>query len=54
VARVFWFLDDSFLGSAPRGQALFWKPRPGEFTLRATDDRGRSTSLRFKVVLGND
>lgn len=54
VSRVFWFLDDSFLGSVPPGQAFFWKPRPGEFSLRVTDDRGRSASLRFKVVLGNN
>ena len=53
ASRVFWFLDDSFLGEAARGAILFWKARPGTFVLRATDDLGRSSSLSFKVVLGD-
>jgi penicillin-binding protein 1C len=51
--KVFWFLDDYFLGSAPRGKAFFWKEVPGNYRLRATDDRGRSTSCGFTVLAGN-
>jgi penicillin-binding protein 1C len=48
--KVFWFLDESYLGSAPRGKPFFWKQAPGSYVLRATDDRGRSTSCEFTVL----
>jgi penicillin-binding protein 1C len=51
--RVFWFLDDSFIGTSPRGRAFFWKLEPGSYTLRAVDDRGRASSCHFSVMTGD-
>ncbi|MDP3177321.1 MAG: hypothetical protein Q8M76_05415, partial [Spirochaetaceae bacterium] len=51
--KVFWFLNESFLGSAPRGKAFFWKQVPGSYILRVTDDRGRSSSCQFTVITGD-
>jgi penicillin-binding protein 1C len=51
TTKIFWFLDESYLGQSPRGTAYFWKPAPGSYVLRATDEHGRSASCRFTVVL---
>jgi penicillin-binding protein 1C len=51
--RVFWFIGDSFIGSAPRGKAFFWKLEPGDHLLRAVDDRGRASTLNFSVMAGS-
>ncbi len=50
AATVFWFLNESYLGKSQRGKAFFWKPAPGAYVLRATDEHGRSGSCRFTVV----
>ncbi len=51
AATLYWFLDESYLGRSARGKAFFWKPRPGSFVLRATDEHGRSASCRFTISL---
>ena len=53
TTSLHWFLDDRYLGKAKSGQALFWKPRPGNFVLRAIDDRGRSDATDLSVALGH-
>jgi penicillin-binding protein 1C len=51
AATLYWFLDESYLGQSARGKAFFWKPHPGSFVLRATDEHGRSASCRFTIAL---
>jgi len=41
--RLYWFVDDAYLGSVPNGQGLMWAPeRTGRFLVRVVDDAGRS------------
>src|SRR5580765_1181383 len=48
--ELYWFVDDDFVGAAKPGEPLFWQPAaPGEYTLRAVDDRGRADSRRLRV-----
>ena len=49
--EVFWFVDDSLVGSSPSGQPFFWKARPGNFVVRAVDDQGRANSRRIQVSM---
>ncbi|NMO15373.1 penicillin-binding protein 1C [Pyxidicoccus fallax] len=52
VRRVFWFVDEQLVGTAPRGEPLHWAARPGTYIVRAVDDRGRSDvrTLRVRLV----
>jgi len=48
--ELYWFVDEDFIGTAKPGEPLFWQPAaPGEYTLRAVDDRGRTDSRRLRV-----
>jgi penicillin-binding protein 1C len=49
--ELFWFVDDSFVGRARGGAPLFWRPRAGQFTVRAVDDRGRADTRPLRVEL---
>ncbi|MGA2477721.1 MAG: penicillin-binding protein 1C [Spirochaetia bacterium] len=51
TARVYWFLNESYVGQSPGRKAFFWMAQPGTWVLRATDEHGRSSSSRFTVVL---
>jgi penicillin-binding protein 1C len=50
VTRVFWFLNESFVGQSAAKKAFFWKAEPGTWVLRATDEHGHSSFCRFTVV----
>ncbi len=49
--EIYWFVDDSFVGKAPSSGALSWSALPGNYTVRAVDNLGRSDSRPLKVVL---
>ncbi|WP_205525874.1 penicillin-binding protein 1C [Pyxidicoccus trucidator] len=51
VRRVFWFVDEQLVGTAPRGEPLHWTARPGTWMVRAVDDRGRSDARSLTVRL---
>ncbi|MBO7941727.1 hypothetical protein JTP77_038400, partial [Streptomyces sp. S9] len=43
VSRLYWFVGNTFIGSAEAGKALAWAPdRTGQFRLSVVDDHGRS------------
>ena len=44
VAKLYWFADKTFLGSAPPQSTLIWRPTPGIYQLIALDDHGRASS----------
>jgi penicillin-binding protein 1C len=49
--KLFWFVDDHFVGdSAPR-ETFFWNAEPGRFTVRVVDDLGQATSRELIVGL---
>lgn len=49
--EVYWMLDENYVGKAESGSVLTWKARPGDYVLRAVDDRGRSDSKQLKVTV---
>ncbi len=44
VAKVYWFADRIYLGATNRTTPLNWEPKPGNYTIIALDDHGRSDS----------
>lgn len=53
VMALHWFIDDAYIGSSARGEALLWEPAVGLFEAKVVDDAGRSTSKKFSVVPAN-
>lgn len=51
AATLYWFIDADYIGAVPAGQAAFWKPKPGSFTVRTVDDRGRADSRKITVSI---
>jgi len=47
---VYWFVDDGLVGTARRGEPLFWKAKPGTFLVRAVDEQGRAAAQQISVV----
>lgn len=52
VTRLYWFVGNTFLGSAEPGTALAWTPdRTGHFRLSVVDDHGRSDEREVEVAV---
>jgi len=49
TTRVYWFVDDVFVGASRRGETLFWNAVPGRYEARVVDDLGRAANQRFVV-----
>jgi penicillin-binding protein 1C len=47
--KLFWFINDSFIGTAKAGNTLFWNATSGHHIVRVVDDSGRSDSSQFTV-----
>jgi penicillin-binding protein 1C len=46
VTRVYWYLDDWFLGSADADEDTFFTPlNPGKIKISCTDDKGRNRDI---------
>lgn len=54
VKQVYWFVDDSYVGSAVNGEAVYWKPQSGRFSVRVVDDHGRAAQRTVDVGLVKD
>ncbi len=47
---VYWFVNESFVGTARPGSTLLWQPKTsGKFVVRAVDDRGRADARDLAV-----
>jgi penicillin-binding protein 1C len=50
VRKLYWFVDDAYIGSVPAGQVLMWTPeRTGRFLVRVVDDRGATDSRELGI-----
>jgi penicillin-binding protein 1C len=50
--EVFWFADQTFIGSAKAGPGFAWRPNAaGIYLLRAVDDHGRVDSRELRVMV---
>jgi penicillin-binding protein 1C len=53
VNKVFWFIDDSFVGESQSNETIYWeKPESGNFIVKVVDERGRVNSTLLKVIVG--
>lgn len=48
-ARVHWHLDDTYVASTRYSHQLALRPSPGEHILRAVDEDGNETAVKFRV-----
>ncbi|MFD0324479.1 penicillin-binding protein 1C [Lysobacter gummosus] len=52
VSKLYWFVGNTFIGSADPGKALAWTPdRTGQFRVSVVDDRGRSDEREIEVAV---
>lgn len=51
VQRVYWFVDNRYVGHTAPGETLLWQAEPGDFLVRAVDDLGRADTARLQVRL---
>ena len=49
--RLSWFVDRELVGRSEPGRPLWWTARPGRYTVRVVDERGRSDSRQLLVSL---
>jgi penicillin-binding protein 1C len=50
--KIYWFINDAFVGDSLPGNALVWKPgRSGKYLVRAVDDQGRADVRELQVGL---
>ncbi len=47
--KLYWFVGAELVGSVRPNETLFWKPHPGDHTVRVVDDKGRTDSRDLKV-----
>jgi penicillin-binding protein 1C len=51
VRRLYWFVDEDYVGTGAPGVAIGWTPaRSGHFIVRTVDDRGRADSRPLEVA----
>ncbi len=52
VRTLYWFVNDSFVGTAAPGGTLGWSPvRAGDFTVRVIDELGRADTRALRVAV---
>ncbi|WP_319521949.1 penicillin-binding protein 1C [uncultured Desulfosarcina sp.] len=49
VRRLYWFVDNRYVGASPPGQPLMWTARSGTFDVHVVDDHGRAASTALTV-----
>jgi len=49
VHTLYWFVNETFVGTSSPYQTLFWRGFPGEFVIRVVDDHGQSDVRELKV-----
>lgn len=51
VKRLYWFVDDRFVGVSSPAVPLMWQPQSGAFEVRVVDDHGRVALTRLTVEM---
>lgn len=49
VKKIYWFIDNRFVGAVTPEQELFWPAKAGKYTVRVVDDHGRTDSRELTV-----
>ncbi len=50
VRKIHWFAGTRYLGASAPAQPLLWQPTPGDWTIQALDDAGRSSQVALHVT----
>ena len=50
VKKLYWFIDERFIGTSKPGKTLFWPAKPGQYLVRVIDDQGRGDGRSLYVV----
>lgn len=48
--KVYWHLDDQYMGSTDGLHQLAMNPEPGEHTVTCVDENGESISMKFEII----
>ncbi|BBO83858.1 penicillin-binding protein 1C [Desulfosarcina ovata subsp. sediminis] len=51
VRRLYWFVDNSYVGNSASQQPLMWTARSGKFDVRVVDDHGRAGHTTVSVQM---
>jgi len=49
VKKLYWFVNNNYIGAIDRDQNLPWNAKPGKYTVRVIDDHGRVDSTILMV-----
>lgn len=49
VKKIYWFLNEVFLGESQPEKAYLWPAKPGKYIVRVVDDHGRSDAIDLIV-----
>ncbi len=49
--KLYWFVDDHFVGDSKPRETFFWNAEPGQFTVRVVDDLGQAATSELMVGL---
>lgn len=49
VGKIYWYVDDRFLGSCAKDGKLLFIPKNGNIKISCTDDKGRNANIFIKV-----
>jgi penicillin-binding protein 1C len=52
-ARIFWHLDERYIGTTESIHQMEYRPEPGQHTLHLVDERGNSVDCSFLVIEDN-
>lgn len=52
-AKIYWHLNDTFLGTTVGKHELLVSPKPGQYTLTLVDDQGESISRKIRILGAN-
>ena len=51
VKKLFWFVDNQYVGYSTSGEPYYWKPELKRATVRVVDDHGRAAAGQISVEL---
>ena len=49
MRELYWFANDSYVGSTAPGEPLLWQTGLGDVTVRVVDDAGRAARRSIRV-----
>lgn len=49
VRKLYWFVNESYLGTTEQGVPFYWRSRPGTYQVRVIDDHGRGDVRGLRV-----